>query len=272
MGRWIHEMKWPEVAEYLRTDDTVIIPAGTTEQHGPHLPLMVDAIQAIDVAVAVADRTGVLLSPPLWYGWSPHHMGFPGTITLGWDTVVRVVEDIAYSLVHHGFKKLIFIQARGGHMLPFQQAQVRIRNRTNCYMAIVDIAYIARKEVGAICDGVAGAIGHACEAETSHMLYLHPEFVDMSKAVNHANTPDPRYAGSFSITNPYLANMNAVGLRATIEEFTKRVGPAGVEGEPLRASKEKGQKIFEAVVANTIEIVERAKKQPVVLRPVEVPL
>ncbi len=164
MARWLHEMKWPEVAEYLKTDDRVLIPAGTVEQHGPHLPLLVDAAQAIDLAVAVSDRTGVVVTPPLWVGWSPHHMKFPGTLTLRWETVTSLVEDLAYSLVYHGFKKLIFIQARGGHVMPFQEAQVRIRNRTGCYMVIVDVAYIARKEVGEICAGVDGAIGHACEA------------------------------------------------------------------------------------------------------------
>ncbi|MHB1006832.1 MAG: creatininase family protein [Chloroflexota bacterium] len=272
MARWLHEMKWPEVAEYLKTEDTVLIPAGTTEQHSRHLPLQVDAAEAIDLAVEVSNRTGIVITPPLYIGWSPHHMGFPGTLTLRWDTVTHMVEDIGYSLAYHGFKKFIFIQARGGHVMPFQEAQVKIVNRTGAYMVIVDVAYVARKEVGEICAGVDGAIGHACEAETSHMLYLHPELVDMSKAVRHVVVNTSKYEHNFAIHNPYRADSNSFATRATIEEATAEMGPAGGMGDPLLASKEKGQRIFEALVTNTLEIIEMARKRQVTLKPIDVPL
>jgi creatinine amidohydrolase len=154
MSRWIHEMKWPEVAEYLESNDTVLIPVGSTEQHGAHMAMMTDAAEAIDVAHAVAEQTGVLITPPLWFGWTPHHMSFAGTIGLRAETLSNIVEDICISLTYHGFKKLILINGhRGANLPPLEIAQARVRNRTNCYMALVDVQLVARKEIGEILDG-----------------------------------------------------------------------------------------------------------------------
>src|SRR5882762_5419747 len=83
---WLHELRWPEVAAYLSTDDVVLIPIGATEQHGRHLPLAVDTGWAIGASEIAARKTGVLVAPALHYGWSPHHMGYPGTVTLAADT------------------------------------------------------------------------------------------------------------------------------------------------------------------------------------------
>ena len=273
MSRWIHEMKWPEVAEYLESNDTVLIPVGSTEQHGAHMAMMTDAAEAIDVAQAVADRAGVLITPPLWFGWTPHHMSFPGTIGLRAETLMNVIEDICVSLTYHGFKKLIVINGhRGANLPPIELAQARVRYRTNCYMAIVDVQLVARKEIGEILDGVPEAVGHACEIETSHMLYTHPDMVDMSKATNQPAQANPKYMSSFEILNPFLADRNAIGTKLTPEENKKALMPSGVHGDATRATKEKGRKIFEAIVANTTEIVERAKQMEVALKPVEPPV
>ncbi len=274
MTRWIHEMKWPEVAEYLKSNDTVLIPVGSTEQHGPHLPLMTDGAEAIDVAQAAAEQTGVLITPPLWFGWTPHHMGFPGTIALGAETLSKVLEDISYSLLYHGFKKLIVINGhRSANLPPLMLAQARIRNRTNCYMVIVDIQLVARREIGEICDGEIGAVGHACEIETSHMLYTHPDLVDMTKAIAQVEDHDPKYAGSFIVSNPYLADWDMIGTKPTPDEFRMKAWPVGNTGDPTRASKDKGRRIFQAIVQNTVEIIEKTKKRDVlVLKPVEPPV
>lgn len=274
MTQWIHELRWPQVAEYLKSNDTVLIPVGSTEQHGPHLPLMTDGAQAIDVAQAAAERTGVLITPPLWFGWTPHHMGYPGTIGLRADTLADIVEDIATSLVYHGFKRLILINGhRAANLPPLLIAQARIRNRTNCYLVVVDIQQVARKEIGEICDGDASAIGHACEIETAHMLYTHGEFVDMSKATAQPEKPSSSYTGSFIVSNPYLAGWNAIGTKPTPDEYKKRSWPGGHEGDPTRATKEKGQRIFEAIVANTVEIIEMVKRREVgPLEPVRPPV
>ncbi|MHB1132830.1 MAG: creatininase family protein [Chloroflexota bacterium] len=272
MSVWLHEMKWPEVAEYLKTNDTALVPVGSIEQHGPHLPLVTDAAEAATVAEEAAKRTGTLATPVLWFGWSPHHLAFPGSITLGAETLVRVVEDICTSLVYHGFRKIVIVNGhRIANLPPLEIAQTRLRNRTGAYVAIVDVMLSARKEMEAICAGQPGAIGHACEVETSHMLYTHPHLVDMSLAVANVHTPDAKYSPHFAPLDPYQ-DKDMVGLKTTIEEYGARQRPLGTGGDPTLASAEKGRLIFEAIVANTVEIVERVKAETVTLKAFEPPL
>ena len=83
MNIWLQNMKWEEVENALeRSENVAIIPVGSTEQHGKHLPLGSDSFAAIGLADDVAKRTGAVVAPPIWFGWSPHHMWLPGTITL----------------------------------------------------------------------------------------------------------------------------------------------------------------------------------------------
>lgn len=272
MSNWLHELKWPEVAEYLQSNDTVLVPVGSIEQHGTHLPLVTDAAEAADVAEEVARRTGVLSAPILWFGWSPHHLAFPGTISLAADTLMRVVEDICCSLVYHGFRKIVIINGhRVANLPPLEIAQTRVRNRTGAYVAIVDIQLVARKEIAELCSGRPGAIGHACEVETSHMLHTHADLVDMGKAAANLTHVDPKYLGHFSPLDPYQ-DKDMVGLKSTICEYGERMRPLGTGGDPTLASAEKGRRIFEAIVANTVEIVTRARHAQVVLRPFEPPV
>ncbi len=84
-GRWLHERRWPEIRAHLERDDVALLPVGSTEQHGRHLPVMTDAAEAIAVAVGAAARAGVLIAPPLWYGWTAHHMAYPDAHPAGRD-------------------------------------------------------------------------------------------------------------------------------------------------------------------------------------------
>ena len=257
MSYWIHEMKYPEIEEYLEDNDIVLIPVGSTEQHGPHLPLMVDAIEAIDVTAGVVERAKVLATPPVWFGWSPHHMGYPGTVTLRPETLTAVVEDIANSLVYHGFKKLVIVNGhRGANLPPLEIAAVRLRNRTGAYVAIVDVALIALKEVREICEGEVGTIGHGCESETSFMLYKHEELVDMNKAVKALEVYDPKFLTSFISLDPRL-DYDRVFFRSTPEEQRQARGFVSSRGDPTLASREKGRRIYEAIVNNTVEFIDQ---------------
>jgi len=95
------------VGEWLQVTDTILLPAGSTEQHGAHLPLGTDAYQAMLMACAIAERANVPIAPLVWAGLAPYHMGRPGTITLRYETYVSLVSDICRSLIHHGFNRII---------------------------------------------------------------------------------------------------------------------------------------------------------------------
>src|SRR3989344_3354544 len=111
---WLNEMSWKEVEEYLKTSDIVIIPIGSTEQHGPGLPLGLDSYVAISLAEDVAKQTNTILTPPIWFGDSPHHLAFPGTISIKTETMTEYVKDVIRSLAKHGFKKIVIIN---GHKI-----------------------------------------------------------------------------------------------------------------------------------------------------------
>ena len=132
--RHLARLSYPEVADYLKDADTVLVPCGATEQHGSHLPVGVDAMTAIAVADDVSSRTGVLVTPPMWFGWSPHHMGFAGTVSLRPETLTALAEDVATSLLHHGFRRVIFINGhRLANLPPLSIASTRVRNRTGAW-------------------------------------------------------------------------------------------------------------------------------------------
>ncbi|HEV8534589.1 MAG TPA: creatininase family protein [Candidatus Limnocylindria bacterium] len=245
----MHELKWPDIAEYLRTNDVVLIPIGNVEQHGAHLPLMTDAAQAIDVAVAAAERTGVLIAPPLWIGWTPWHMGFPGSFTLRGETLIRVAEDVSYCLVSHGFKKLIWI-TRGFNSAPLRLAQASIGNRTNALVAVLDHAEIVAADVHSRDWDVSA---HAGGAETSHMLYLHPELVDLTKA-----TANPWPYKDLTTIPTYL-------------QF-KRDVPTGGAGDPTHASREQGQEIFKRVVDVVVAYIDKVRPVAIETLPVDLPV
>jgi creatinine amidohydrolase/Fe(II)-dependent formamide hydrolase-like protein len=104
------------------------------------------------------------------------------------------------------------------------------------------------------------------------MLYTHPDMVDMSKAASNPAQSNPKYMSSFQILNPFLADRNAISTKLTPEENRAHLQPSGVYGDASRATAEKGKRIFEAIVANTVEVVERAKGMEVKLKPVDPPV
>lgn len=273
-GPWLHERRWPEVQEYLERDDVVLLPAGSTEQHGRHLPLMTDAAEAIAVTVEAGKRAGVLVAPPIWLGWTPHHMSYPGTVTLRAETLTAVIEDVCASLAYHGFKRILIVNGhRVANLPPIEIAVVRVRNRTGAYVLVYDLALSTRVEIAAITSGVPGAVGHACEDETSQMLYSHGDLVAIEEAVPAVHAPTGRFhVTGFASPDPSLPSLDMAWSPRTVEEFGRATAPTGTVGDPTAATAEKGRRIFEAEVANLLELVERSRKEEVQLKQVPVPL
>lgn len=145
---WLQENKWKDVENYLQKRKTIIIPVGSVEQHAKHLPLGTDSFVAIKLAEDVAKETGTLVAPPLWLGWAPHHMAFPGTITLRPETLTSLLYDVAKSLIYHGFEKLVIINGhREANLPPLKTAVTKLRNETGAFLTIVDPFYIG-SEIG----------------------------------------------------------------------------------------------------------------------------
>ena len=274
-GPWLHERRWPEIREYLERDDVVLLPVGSTEQHGPHLPIMTDAAEAIAVAVGAGKRAEVLVAPPVWYGWTPHHMAYPGTVTLRPETLTALIEDVCGSLVHHGFRRIVILNGhRVANLPPIEIAVARTRNRTGAYIALYDLALSVRREMAEITSGEVGAVGHACEDETSQMLFSYGHLVEMSearRAVGHASSRF--FQSGFNTPDPAQEDLDFVYRPWTLEEFAEHSAPnQGVMGDPTKASFEKGARIFEAQVSAVCELIDLSRRHPVELKDTSVPI
>lgn len=125
---FLGEMNMDEVKAFFKKGgDTVIVPIGTTEQHGPHLPYLTDTLIPFEVAKRAAKRMGALVAPPLPYGMSQGHRGFPGIIYLSGKTLTSVLEELALSLADSGFRRIIFVN---GHYCNDQPLFVAVNDAT----------------------------------------------------------------------------------------------------------------------------------------------
>jgi creatinine amidohydrolase len=252
-----------------------LIPIGATEQHGTHTPLMVDTAWAIAAAEGAGRRAGVLAAPPMHFGWSPHHLAFPGAITLRPETLTQVIIDVCQSLMVHGFKKFVLVNGnRVANLAPMEIAAAKLRYRHEAFAAVVDVGLIARREVHEICGGEAGALGHAGDSETSFMLHYLPHLVEMSNAVSGvaAGGGNPRMFAEHWISMEPPHDQNAVLLRPSLEEYRQASEPSGTGGNPMAASAEKGARILDAIVTNTVAFIDEVRDRPVTLKDVEFPI
>lgn len=128
----LSETFWPHVEEYLKSKKTILLPVGSTEQHGPSGLIGIDYLSSEKIAEAVGEKTQTLVAPVLPYGMAVHHMGFPGTMTLSPITYVQVVTELLQSLLKHGFEKIIVINGHGGNIAPITTAfcQAKQNNET----------------------------------------------------------------------------------------------------------------------------------------------
>ncbi len=185
---WDH-LSWTDVADLVTATRAAIIPVGAVEQHGPHLPLNTDWILATEVATRISAHTGVPVVPPLAYGISGSHGGWPGTISLRPHTLSIVLRDIADSLYRSGVRQFVFLNAHAWNLAGLytvledlrcahNDARVKV---ANWWDTVED-----EPEMSVDCPHTAD-ISHANYAETSCMLYLRPALVHMNRAVNETD-------------------------------------------------------------------------------------
>jgi mycofactocin system creatininase family protein len=226
------EMTWPGVAEAVKAGaTTVVLPLGATEQHGPHLPLGTDTIRA----TALADRLpGLLVAPALPFGCSDEHSGFPGLLGLEAETLARVILDLARRLTHWGVRRLVLLSAHGGNgealdlalaLLREELPDLEVRTNSNLETIVPVLLEVARR------DGIsANVLGlHAGEGETSEMLHLRPDLVQLDDSA-------PGFTGDMEAV---LDKLHKGGLQA--------VTKVGVLGDPTRAEAGRGARYLDVL-------------------------
>lgn len=243
----LHKLTWPEVKEYLRSNDIILLPTGSTEQHGKHLALDNDAFTALEISKKVAERTGVLVAPAVPFGYSPHHMGFPGTITIPFETLVNLYKEICKSLLRHGFKKIVIMNAHGGNTNAIAETLRRIKEETGMivYSTMVFPGSWANQVVR---ETITTSGGHADELETSVAMYLGQrvlkEQAEKGVPPSTASTLRLRFAGKV----------------ATAADFHERT-ISGSIGDPTLGTEEKGRKVTEAGISEIVSFIEELKRE-----------
>lgn len=256
------EMTWPEVREAAARDPVAIVPIATIEDHGPHLPIDTDLrlCNAVCEQAAALAPDRVVLVPGINHGYSPHHMDFPGAITIGAHTLIDYGLDVCRSLAHHGFKKILIVNGHGSNT-PFIDIIARLTVvETNVLAAAVNYwaAPGVREAAEALRESEAvGGMNHACEFETSLYLAIRPDLVDMTKAAHElAHRP----------TKNYWTDLIAGDGPLVMMEHWSALTQSGVMGDPTKASAEKGHKLLDAAARGIVELVDEMLARAPALR------
>jgi creatinine amidohydrolase len=242
---WLDNLSTIEAKEAALAGTVVILPVGAVEEHGKHLPLCTDSMQAEYVAVEVAKRTGCLVLPPLRYGICNAGRNFPGTLTIEFDSLYRIVRDILRELTRNDFTRIIVLSGHAGssHMIALklaaqsmvQQSQEPGSNKKVRIMVLSDFYFadeLKEKLSFSHSDGHAGAI------ETSRMMDINPELIKGKGEDSFSQMP-----------------------RFEIVSHPEQFFPSGVMGNPTEASKNKGRTINEYVIEQVSKLVAELKEE-----------
>ncbi len=232
--RW-DNLTRPEIEKLRDENAIIIIPTGSTEQHGPHLPVGADAListgYAERVAKILSEQYGkrAVVAPTVSVGNSIHHMSFAGTITLRPETYMQWLLEYCQCLAHHGFRKIVMINGHGGNNFPTETAIININEALGFPVYFCPSSSLgSEKEMDEILETQRRGV-HACEMETSVMLAMYPELVDpIYKEIKGGNITKDNYPGP---SKPY-----------TFQRMEERTDNGSV-GNAYAATPEKGEKI-----------------------------
>lgn len=242
---YLGALAWPDVKEFLAIHDVCMIPVGSCEQHGPHLPIDTDAYDAFWVSMKAAEKAQcALVAPPIYYGVSLHHMDFPGTATLNPHTLEQLAYEVASSLIKHGFKKILFENGHGGNAPALESASQRIKADTNAFVVIDSVSLIpdfVEKSIETSYDA------HAGEFETSTTLANREDCVITDRIKKPKITlPKSKYT---------KIGLKESGPKVSWAFRTKEISDTGVIGDPTKASKEKGKEAWKLAIERLADLL-----------------
>lgn len=228
----------------------VVIPVGSVEQHGHHLPVATDTIlveAVVDGGVKqVAEELPVVVTPPVWSGFSPHHLSLGGTLSLEFDHMRAVLEDVAETALGNGFDAVVFVNGHGGNKPMIDAVVSTLGSRVDAEVLGTTYFELATDEVNGIRDSPTGGMAHGGEFETSLMLYLRPDTVAESEE-REASLWDEHYERG----SKDLLEGGPLSVYRPFEAYSE----TGAIGAPQEASAEKGERIHTAVTAELAAVL-----------------
>ena len=261
----LQEMTWTDVRDYLGKCDMVIIPIGSTEQHGPHLPLGTDYYEAMGMSRLISAQTGVVVAPVLLAGYSVYHSGFPGTLSLKPETMEQVLFETAEMLMRYGFRRFMFFNYHGGNNIVQQKVMHRINHTTEAIAVAIGggspIQKGSYQEKGEVLDQ------HAGIGETSLMLHLKPELVKMERAEKSKMNYTEKMGELFMLTQQYpdllivLSSLQGVPVETKKGGASHELSSNGIWSlsDPNKATKERGEKQVKGMVSYAVKFIEAWK-------------
>ena len=233
------EMSWEEAKQYLEHDDRVVLPLGATEEHGRHLGLGTDHIEAEAIARGVGEQTNVAVAPTLNYGMSHAQLSFPGTISLRPTTLIAVLEDLFRSFYRHGFRRVLVVNGHGGNAASLNSALQVVASDLPELRAKVFEWWTDQESYRVVIDLLGPQVGsHASPGETAFMLAVRPSAVKLERLTGR--------------DAPVQPTREVVTMNTFAEKY-----PDGINGvDPHTATREAG----EALLRKSVEICARELK------------
>ncbi|MBT5872222.1 MAG: creatininase family protein [Candidatus Latescibacteria bacterium] len=245
-----NRLTWAEMNEAIAMQKVVLLPTGSTEQHGRHLPLDTDVFLAESVCLEVGRRAPdkILVLPPISYGLNMHHIDFPGTIHIEPEVFIAFCLNITKSVAYHGFEKILLVNGHGSNapLVDLIARKTVLATQSLCfasnYFTFLMDAFEEIKE--------SDVMAHADEFETSLYLHLAGDRVKMEYA-EEGKDRIGKHVTSDSTTN------------VRFNDFWGRWTQLGVHGDPTKGTAEKGAIIFNAAVEGLLELVDDIKEWPI---------
>lgn len=253
--RW-EEMSAPAIDVLDRETTAVLVPVGSVEQHGNHMPVGTDTILAHAVALGAAEkRPNTVVLPAPWYGFSAHHLRFQGTVSLPAATMIDLTERIVDGVVAQGFRRVLIVNGHGGNggVIDVMAATLGHRHYRRARIAALTYFVLAADAIASLRESEAGGMGHACEFETAMMLHLRPDLVRMDKAVAIYPDPGSRYLNTDLLGSPKVR---------TYLDF-RDLSASGTLGDPLLATPEKGAAFFAACADSLAAFIDDFARWPI---------
>lgn len=244
---FLGEMTSPQVEAFLAEHDTVIVPTGSTEQHGPHGPLITDAAIATEVARRAAPRLEALVAPTINYGLSYPHTGFTGLVQVRIPTFMALIEDLAASLASIGFRRIVFLNGHYDNTYAIAYACANVAERLPAGARAFPINYWDGMTPDEAAEFFGASTGlHANRGETSAMLVIAPDSVDMEHA-NAEFPPFPEVTNSAPVHTAFFFSAPGSVYRAT---------HSGAWGDARESTPEFGERYLGMGVESTIRVLD----------------
>ena len=228
------ELTQPEIAQQLRKNPLVIFPAGSVEQHGPHLPTGTDIFASIAIGHALAERMDGLLLPPVPFGVTPMHMPFEGTITFSPDTYMRVVKEVCVSTAQHGAKRLLIVNWHEGNIPSLAIASEALHREHGMTVVTVQACYVAAELYGQDM----GGLTHGGEIEAHAVLAYRPDLVHLDRIDHASDDSHGRKWDKLRRTRSYQPVLTDI----------RTIAPTGWYGKPEHATVDKGRRMLDGIV------------------------